>query len=153
MRFLAKISARTWILVLLCLVAVVGFADTIYLVMKEAAGQSVVCSVTDGCGAVLESEWASVAGVPTAVYGLGYYAVTVVFTFAYAIWQDDVILQLLLVVVTVGFGVTLFLMYLQIFVINAFCAYCIASAAATTILFTMTSSLLYQNVMTKTDDE
>jgi len=134
-------------------VAAAGFADTVYLVMKEAAGQSVVCSVTDGCGAVLTSKWASVAGVPTAVYGLGYYAVTVVFTFAYAIWRDTLILQLLFIVVAAGFGVTLFLVYLQIFVINAFCTYCMASAAATTILFVMTSSLLYQDGMIKTGNE
>jgi uncharacterized membrane protein len=140
-----SIFTRVAAISLLVLLAAVGLADTVYLVMKSATGGSVVCNVLNGCNTVLNSSWSEIAGLPTAVYGLGYYGLLFVFSLAYLIWRDYLILQLLAVISTVGVLVSLFLVYLQLFVIGAVCEYCMLSALTTVCLCLVVWLLMYRN--------
>src|SRR5215831_9188690 len=51
------------------LISLIGLGDSIYLTIRHLTGQSVRCTVTTGCSAVLSSHYATVAGVPTAAFG------------------------------------------------------------------------------------
>src|SRR5262245_64554604 len=51
------------------LVSLIGLGDSIYLTIQHITGQSVRCTVTTGCSAVLSSHYATIAGVPTAAFG------------------------------------------------------------------------------------
>ena len=115
------------------LVSLIGLADSIYLTVEHLAGRSVRCTITSGCSEVLSSPYASVRGYPLAA--LGALAYFVVFSLAtLAAFGYRYVGQLLTLVVAAMFLTTLWLLYLQAFVIHYFCQFCLLSALVTTTL-------------------
>src|SRR5215207_6424525 len=116
------------------LVALVGLTDALYLTVEHLSGNSVRCMVVLGCDEVLQSSYATVAGgVPVAaVGGVAYFTVFSLATLA--AFGYDGARKLLTPFVAVMFLATLWFLYLQAFVIRAFCTYCLISAAVTTVL-------------------
>ena len=119
--------------VLAALLALFGLADALYLTIEHLTGQSVRCTILAGCSAVLSSPYAVVAGIPLAAVGAAAYfsvfSLAVLTLFGYR--QAG---KLLLALVIAMFAVSLWLIYLQAFVIREFCQYCLLSALITTIL-------------------
>lgn len=121
---------------IMALVSLVGVADAIYLTVQHITGQSVRCTIVSGCSEVLSSSYATVAGVPLA--GVGAVAYFVVFSLAIlAVFKYDLAGKLLAIVVSLMFLTTLWLIYLQAFVIKHFCQFCLLSAAVTTVLMVL----------------
>ena len=115
------------------LVSLVGLADSIYLTVEHLTGQSVRCTITSGCSEVLSSPYATVRGYPLA--GLGALAYFAFFSLAtLAAFGYRTLGKLLLPLVGAMFLTTLWLFYLQAFVIHAFCQFCLLSALVTTAL-------------------
>ncbi len=112
------------------LLSLVGLGDALYLTIQHVTGQSVRCTVTSGCSEVLSSSYAVVGGFPLAALGaVAYFSV---FSLAIlAIFGYRIAGKLLLPLVGGMFLVSLYLVYLQAFVIRAFCQYCLLSAAVT----------------------
>jgi len=113
------------------LLALVGLADALYLTIEHVTGQSVRCTILSGCSAVLSSPYAVVAGIPLAAVGAAAYfsvfSLAVLTLFGY-----PKVSGLLLALVIAMFAVSLWLVYLQAFVIREFCQYCLLSALITT---------------------
>jgi uncharacterized membrane protein len=121
---------RRIFLLIIALVALAGLTDATYLTVAHLSGDTAVCGESHGCSEVLNSVYASFRGIPTAAFGaLGYFsafsaATLVLFGYRWA-------RSLLFAVVTVMFAATLGFLYLQAAVINAFCPFCLLSAAFT----------------------
>jgi uncharacterized membrane protein len=116
------------------LVALAGVADAAYLTVEHLAGNSVRCMVVSGCDEVLQSSYATVAGgMPVAAVGLAAYF-TVFSLATLAAYGYGGARKLLTPLVAVMFLATLWFLYLQAFVIKAFCTYCLISATVTTVL-------------------
>ena len=119
--------------VVMALIALLGLADATYLAVMHLAGDDAVCGSSAGCSEVLGSVYASVGGIPTAAFGaVAYFVVfsaAIFRAFGYA-WARNV----LIFSVTGMFLVTLGLLYLQAFVLHAFCPFCLFSAALTFLL-------------------
>ena len=112
------------------LLSLLGLADALYLTVEHITGQSVQCTIISGCSEVLSSSYAVVAGVPLA--GIGAAAYFSVFSLAtLAAFGYRFARTLLTLLVVVMFLVSLWLIYLQAFVIREFCQYCLFSAAIT----------------------
>jgi uncharacterized membrane protein len=113
--------------------SVLGLADALYLTVEHVTGQSVRCTIVAGCSEVLSSQYAVVAGVPLALIGaaayFGVFSLATLAAFGYRIAAT-----LLAPLVLLMFLVSLWLIYLQAFVIHAFCQFCLFSAAVTTAL-------------------
>ena len=121
---------------IVAVISLVGLADSIYLTVEHLSGRSVRCTITSGCSEVLSSSYATVAGYPLA--GLGALAYFVVFSLAVLIAFGYFKLKTLLaLVVGAMFVTTLWLLYLQAFVIRHFCQFCLLSALVTTILMVL----------------
>ena len=115
------------------LLSLIGLADALYLTVEHVTGQSVQCTIISGCSEVLSSSYAVVGGVPLAAIGAAaYFSVFSLATLAAFGYRFAVTLLTPLVVVM--FLVSLWLIYLQAFVIREFCQYCLLSAAITTML-------------------
>ena len=124
------------IYVIMALVSLVGVADAIYLTVQHITGQSVRCTIVSGCSEVLSSSYATVAGIPLA--GVGAAAYFVVFSLAIlAVFKYNLAGKLLAIAVSLMFLTTLWLIYLQAFVIKHFCQFCLLSAAVTTVLMVL----------------
>src|ERR671918_119294 len=115
------------------IVSLLGLADAIYLTVQHVTGQSVRCTIVSGCSEVLSSSYAVMAGVPLALIGAAAYfsvfGLATLRAFGYRIAAT-----LLTPLVLLMFLFTLWLIYLQAFVIHAFCQFCLFSAAVTTAL-------------------
>jgi uncharacterized membrane protein len=112
------------------LVSLIGLGDSIYLTIQHITGQSVRCSVTTGCSAVLSSHYSTIAGVPTAAFGaLAYFAAFSLATLA--VFGYERARTGLAILVAPMLIMTLWLLYLQAFVLRAYCEYCLLSAAMT----------------------
>jgi uncharacterized membrane protein len=116
------------------LVALAGLADALYLTVEHLSGRSVRCMVVSGCDEVLQSSYATVAfGVPVAaVGGVAYFTAFSLATLA--AFGYDGARRLLTPLVALMFLATVWFLYLQAFVIRAFCTYCLISAAVTATL-------------------
>ena len=114
-------------------VSLVGLADSIYLTVEHLSGRSVKCTIVSGCSEVLSSSYASVRGIPLAVLGaIAYFTVFSLATLAAFGYRS--MGRLLLFLVGAMFLTTLWLLYLQAFVIGHFCQFCLLSALVTTTL-------------------
>ena len=114
-------------------VSLLGLGDALYLTVEHVTGQSVRCTIVAGCSEVLSSQYAVVAGVPLAMIGAAaYFAVFSLATLA--AFRYRAAARLLAPLVLLMFLVSLWLIYLQAFVIHAFCQFCLFSAAVTTAL-------------------
>lgn len=116
----------------LLLLIVLGILDTVYLTWEHFADyvppcptHSVLGSWVD-CGRVLRSSYSVVLGIPLALYGLAYY----LFLLPVVLWKP----RWLIFVTPLGLIASLYLLYLQLFVLHAICLYCIFSAAINLLL-------------------
>lgn len=116
--------------------ALVGLADAIYLTVQHVTGQSVRCTIVSGCSEVLSSEYASIKGIPLALIGaVAYFTVFSLATLA--AFGYPLVRKLLPILVGLMFLTTLWLIYLQAFVIGQFCQFCMLSAAVTIVLMVL----------------
>jgi uncharacterized membrane protein len=118
---------------LAAVLALAGLADAVYLTVEHLTGRSVRCTVTSGCSEVLSSAYATIGGYPLALFGaLAYFTAFSLATLA--AFGSARAGQLFAVLVALMFAMSLWLLYLQAFVLHAFCQYCLLSAAITTLL-------------------
>lgn len=108
--------------------ALTGLAEATYLTVLSLVGETAVCGGSAGCFHVLGSSYARIAGIPLAAFGaLAYFSVFSFATFAAFGYRRARLF--LMITVWAMFAVTLWLLYLQAFVLHAFCRYCLVSAA------------------------
>ena len=112
------------------IVSLIGLADAIYLTIEHLAGRSVQCTIVSGCSEVLSSPYATGFGIPLAAIGaLAYF--TVFSCAILAVYEYSIARTLLMIIVGLMFLATLWLFFVQAFILHAFCAYCLLSAAVT----------------------
>lgn len=122
-----------WPYLIAAIISLVGLGDAIYLTIKDLTGESLRCTVVSGCSEVLSSKYAHIGSFPLAT--LGAFAYFVFFSLAIlAVFRYGFARPLLLILVSFMFLTTLWLLYLQAFVIRHFCQYCLLSAAVTVTL-------------------
>ncbi|HLM62462.1 MAG TPA: vitamin K epoxide reductase family protein [Pyrinomonadaceae bacterium] len=115
---------------LAAVVALIGLADAIYLTIKHYTGEQVPCSIVEGCEQVLTSSYAEIAGIPLAIFGAAAYFAA--FSLAIlAAFGNRSMWTLFGIQVSLMLIFTAWLVYLQAFVIEAYCQFCLLSAAIT----------------------
>ncbi len=120
--------------VLAAFVALVGLADALYLTVHHYTAEPVPCSIVEGCEMVLTSAYAVIGGIPLAAIGATAYFAAFILA-AISIAGKNFAWKLFGLQVTFMAIVTCWLIYLQGFVIGAFCQFCLLSAAVTFTLF------------------
>ncbi|MGI8820015.1 MAG: vitamin K epoxide reductase family protein [Chthoniobacterales bacterium] len=120
--------ARTIIYSIAAVVALAGVAETTYLTVLHLSGANIVCLGASQCSEVLRSKWASIGPVPLASLGcLAYFtAFSSALLAAFGYRRAPAVLA---GIVALMFLATCGLLYLQAFVLHAFCEYCLLSAA------------------------
>jgi len=117
-------------------ICLIGLADATYLMVQYLTGETAVCGASPDCSKVLTSPYAKVARIPVAAFGvLGYFGAFSLATFAafgYARAR-----QLFAFAIGAMFAATLWLLFVQAFLLHAFCRYCLFSAALVFVLAAM----------------
>ncbi|MCK9520226.1 MAG: vitamin K epoxide reductase family protein [Dehalococcoidia bacterium] len=126
-----RVGPRPLAIIAALALAVVGVGVAAYLAVENMQGQSGVCVIAQGCQQVQQSQYGKILGVPVSIPGLALYSVLVLAAIA---WLKDFRGQRP-VAMLVGFygsfaGVLFsgYLTYLEAFVLDAWCIYCIVSA-------------------------
>ena len=114
--------------------ALVGLADAGYLTVSHYTKEPVPCSIVEGCETVLTSSYAELGGIPIAAFGAAAYFVA--FSLAIlAAYGNRNAWTLFCVQSFLMAAVSGYLLYVQGFVIGAFCQFCLISAATSIGLF------------------
>ncbi|MFU8861268.1 MAG: vitamin K epoxide reductase family protein [Cyclonatronaceae bacterium] len=114
------------------LLGLAGFSDTVYLTFSHFRQHTLGCSILTGCDEVLTSEYSEIAGIPLALFGAAYYLMLLAGTIASYQTGAKSWFSAIFLINSLGFIVSLVLVYVQWAVIQAFCQYCVLSAAITT---------------------
>ena len=112
------------------IVALAGLADAVYLTVHHYTAEPVPCSIISGCETVLTSSYAEIAGVPLAAFGAAAYFIAFLLALLTAFGNRST-WMLFGVHSTLMAIFTGWLIYLQAFVIGAFCQFCLISAVTT----------------------
>ncbi|MBI2036879.1 MAG: vitamin K epoxide reductase family protein [Candidatus Liptonbacteria bacterium] len=116
----------------LAVLAGVGFLDSLYLTVSHYRNVSPVCGPLVGCETVLSSPYATlIGGTPNALWGVLYYLVLIALGVELYRSKDDVLLLAAKIIAVLGVAAHLYFIYLQAFVIRAWCPYCLLSASLT----------------------
>lgn len=121
---------RTILYTAVAVVALAGLADATYLTVQALTGETLTCGGSPDCFRVLGSSYAKLGRIPVAM--LGAVAYFTAFTFAtFAAFGYRRAPKFLVLTVGGMFLTTLWLLYVQAFLLHAYCRYCLFSAAIT----------------------
>lgn len=109
-----------------------GFMVATYLTILHFNNALPPCSLTSNCELVLTSKYASVFGVPVALLGSLFYLGIIVLCLLIITNYKRVFLNTFYLFVASGFVVSLILIYIQAYLIHAYCQYCLISEAIST---------------------
>jgi uncharacterized membrane protein len=117
-------------------VATLGVGVATYIAIADSGGGSPVCvGGGHGCETVADSSYSHLLGVNVAVFGIVAYLILL----GVAMLRGDGARMGGFAVSLAGFGFGVYLTYLELFVIEAVCQWCVASAVLMTVLFALST--------------
>ena len=125
---------------LVALVALAGLFVALYLTLYKLGYIGTLACAVGSCEKVQTSRWATFIGFPVGAWGVAYYfgVLVVALVGLHPSLSERISVSQLLVGMT-GTGVvfSLWLTYLELFVIDAICLWCVISAILATLLFVL----------------
>lgn len=135
---------KLWLPIVALIIAIIGFADALYLTVEHFSGGSPTCSIIEGCDIVTTSVYSEVIGIPVALGGVIYYLLVAVGLITYLDRRSTRGLKIASSLPMLGFLGSLYFVYLQLFVLHAICIYCMGSAITSTLLMILGITMLAQ---------
>lgn len=129
-RLVPRSAWSTWAL------SIIGLGLSAYLTYEHYTGnQSLSCPATStvDCLKVTTSEWSQIAGVPVSVFGLVFFAAMSVVCWP-ALWRIVWLDIVRVAAVIVGIGSVLYLVWIELFRVNAICLWCTGVHVVTLLL-------------------
>jgi len=117
--------------------AIIGLLVSIYMTIFKLTDNEAMCIGSGGCTVVNSSRYSEVNGIPVAVLGVIGYAAILALLFLEqrsGFFQENGTMMLFGVTLT-GFLFTLYLIYVEVALIKAYCPFCITSQAVMTLIF------------------
>lgn len=139
--FLRKREFWIWALFI---TAFIGLLVAGYLWYEYSQPQAIGCSVTGGCEKVRVSDFSSFLGVGLPIWGMLYYLGLLALIIFKLIPHPRLRFENVVFVLYTfsGFLFSLYLTYLELFVIHAICQWCVTSAICATGAFLMSMRLV-----------
>lgn len=131
--------------------AVVGILIALYLSANELAGTAAACIVGGGCETVAQSQYSHWFGIPVAYFGIPYSGLLLGLIVGWWRTGDGRLLLVAYAQGLAGVVVVLYLRYLELFVIGAICAWCVAYGA--TIVFGWIALVIVQRRASRARDQ
>ena len=125
------------VVVLILVLAFCRLSDSIYLAQNEATNTPLICNVVSisGCNIVATSQYTRLFGLSIAEYGVIFYGIIFFLAALELVLFNRLLRRILQAISFVGVLSSLYLTFLEIFVIKALCIYCLASAIIALLVF------------------
>lgn len=122
-----------WTLIFAC----IGFLIASYIYQKKKSKKKLICPIRTNCELVVNSSYSHIGPFSVEVIGISYYTVTLFLYSFISLFLTWNFLFKELLFIFAGFSVafSLYLLFLQGFVIKQWCIWCISSAFISTIIF------------------
>jgi uncharacterized membrane protein len=120
------------------LVSLAGVFVALYLMLYKLGYIGTLSCAVGSCEVVQTSRWATLLGFPVAAWGVGYYLAVLGLALVGlrpALENSRRLSGLLVAITATGVLFSLWLTYLELFVIDAICQWCVVSAVLATALF------------------
>lgn len=140
-------NSKSWTFTLI--VSVLGLFDSIYLLIIKISQNPLLCIQGIGdCWSVNTSKYSEVYGIPVSIFGiLGYLLITLlILIIRYNTALEKTASYLFFALTCFGFLYSIYLTYIEIFVLKALCPFCILSATIMTVLFVISLVNLKQSL-------
>ena len=111
-----------------------GFLDASYLTIKHYTAGLVPCAIGN-CEQVLTSAYSTIGPVPVALLGALYYLTILLLSAATLARDEEKGLFVAARASIIGFAASLWFLFAQAFLLEAWCLYCLGSAVSSTLLF------------------
>ncbi|MGI8879811.1 MAG: vitamin K epoxide reductase family protein [Jatrophihabitans sp.] len=118
-----RLGGTAWSALAVCLI---GTGAAVYLTVEHFTGsKSFACPATSSinCQKVTTSQWSHMFGVPVAVIGLAYFVVLLALCTPW-LWRDPRLNGLRVAGAAVGVLTALYLVWIELFRIDAICIWC-----------------------------
>jgi uncharacterized membrane protein len=102
------------------LVSAGGIALASYLTYVHYQPAALICSIGGGCETVQHSKYATIVGIPVAIFGLAFW----IAAFVLVLWDSELARTLVLALALIGIAFSIYLVVLQLVVIDATCTWC-----------------------------
>lgn len=120
-----------------------GLGVAIYIYSTKRDHKQLVCPVGSNCNVVVNSRYAKFLGIPLEYWGMFYYIVTA-FSYTTFIIAPDLLPKLfvsgIVLLSTSAFLFSLYLLFVQAFLLRQWCIWCLLSASLTTLIFVVALS-------------
>jgi uncharacterized membrane protein len=123
------------------LLALSGLGIALYIFRKKRRQSPLVCPIKFDCNTVVNSDYSKFFGIPVEILGLVYYgfiALSYIFLIVLTGEFPFILIGILIIATTLAFLFSMYLMFVQFFVIRKGCSWCILSAALSTLIFLLT---------------
>ena len=130
-------------LLLAATLAATGTGIALYLTFTHYGDQPIACNGLGDCDYVNSSEYAKLLGMPVALVGAAAYITMLLASLGAWLRRDATLLVAAWGVALASFAFSLYLTYIELYVLEAICVYCVASAAVATGLFVALSFALW----------
>ena len=117
--------------------SVLGLLVAAYMTVYKYAKIEAMCVGSSGCSEVNSSRYSEINGIPVAVLGMVGYAAILALLFLEqrpGIFQENGTMMFFGVSL-LGFLFTLYLIYVEVALIHAYCPFCLTSQAVMTVIF------------------
>lgn len=129
--------------IILFIFTCIGFINAYIVYGKVYEGINAPCFIVQGCDQVLLSSYAQLGGVSLSIWGMTFYFVMSVLAASFIRYKKKSLVCLLRAGGVCGFLFSVYLVYIQAFLLHAFCSYCLISAIDSLVVFALTTILWF----------
>jgi len=123
----------------LIILSLIGFAVSAYIFYSKKYDKPLFCPIGKNCDEVVRSKYGKTFGIENTIPGMGFY----ILIFVYAIglisnrnlFKEAIVYYSLVGISFVSVLFSLYLVYIQKFVLRKWCYYCIISSIASMLIF------------------
>ncbi|OGY78587.1 MAG: hypothetical protein A3B74_04365 [Candidatus Kerfeldbacteria bacterium RIFCSPHIGHO2_02_FULL_42_14] len=127
--------------IFIIIAACCGVNIALYIAHKKRRGEILMCPIGHACDTVIHSEYSRFFGIPVEFFGIAYYLFTLVSYISlvtFVLTPPSLFLFLIVALTVVAFLFSVYLVFLQAFVLKQWCTWCFASAGLSGIIFLIT---------------
>ena len=109
------------------IISLSGLAVTTYLTVLSVGQIEASCGI-QGCNEVLNSKWAKILGIPISFPGMLFYGIILILSLNNSSSKNFLSRKIILIAIFLAVVASVYLTYIEIFIIKAICQYCVGSA-------------------------